>query len=37
VLPVPLPTSDRREATLLSELDKRPPTNIRLAHAATVQ
>jgi cell wall-associated NlpC family hydrolase len=30
-------TSDRREATLLSELDKRPPTNIRLAHAATVQ
>ena len=30
-------TSDRREATLLLELDKRPPTTTRLAHAATVQ
>jgi cell wall-associated NlpC family hydrolase len=30
-------TSDRRDATLLLELDKRPPTTTRLAHAATVQ
>jgi cell wall-associated NlpC family hydrolase len=29
-------TSDRRDATLLLELDKRPPTSV-LAHAATVQ
>jgi peptidoglycan DL-endopeptidase CwlO len=30
-------TSDIRDATLLLELDKRPPTTTRLAHAATVQ
>ena len=30
-------TSDRSEATLLSELDKRPVSSTPLAHAATVQ
>ena len=30
-------TSDRRDATLLLELDKRPPASSVLAHAATVQ
>jgi cell wall-associated NlpC family hydrolase len=30
-------TSDRSDPTLLSELDKRPASSIKLAHAATVQ